>query len=351
MFSKDDTNRIKGIAILLLLFHHLFYSTSRIESNGVEFIYIDQNAVQGLAVLCRVCVWIFLFLSAYGLTYQFIYKKNISITKFIWQKWISLMLPFIFIYVCIAVIYSILVDNILSFYDNSILYLLLDMFGWADFFGTPMLLGAWWYMCIAQILIFMLPLFVFLCEKLEWIAIPACFILLQFINGGIQSNYGGAYANYLMAVVSGVLFAQKGILDSWKKKDRRLVEKVLQNCVVLILILAALTIKERIKSEDTYYLGGVLCAGAVIGISYIYCNFKTRGICAEILKFLGKHSGNIFMIHAFFYTYFPITVYWSHNFIVSWLCLILLGILSSYFVEIFKKVIHYNIIIQKLKNI
>lgn len=51
MFSKDDTNRIKGIAILLLLFHHLFYSASRIESNGVEFIYIDQKCGTGIGCI------------------------------------------------------------------------------------------------------------------------------------------------------------------------------------------------------------------------------------------------------------------------------------------------------------
>lgn len=37
MFKRIDTLKVKGIAISLLLFHHLFYSTARIEANGVVF--------------------------------------------------------------------------------------------------------------------------------------------------------------------------------------------------------------------------------------------------------------------------------------------------------------------------
>ena len=40
-------------------------------------------------------------------------------------------------------------------YEN-IVHMFLDFMGWADFFGTPTLTGVWWYMCFAQILIWVI---------------------------------------------------------------------------------------------------------------------------------------------------------------------------------------------------
>lgn len=78
MFSKNETLKAKGIAILLLLFHHLFYDSERIEQSGVQFLIFQQDIVQQIAVAARICVWIFVFLSAYGLTYQYVNRKEDS---------------------------------------------------------------------------------------------------------------------------------------------------------------------------------------------------------------------------------------------------------------------------------
>lgn len=45
MFSKNETLKAKGIAILLLLFHHLFYNFGRIEESGVQFLILQQDIV------------------------------------------------------------------------------------------------------------------------------------------------------------------------------------------------------------------------------------------------------------------------------------------------------------------
>ena len=58
--SKQDTTAIKGIAICLMLWHHLFLRT-------VEF----GNVAHYLAQVFKVCVALFLFVSGYGLTKQY----------------------------------------------------------------------------------------------------------------------------------------------------------------------------------------------------------------------------------------------------------------------------------------
>ncbi len=55
-----DTSIIKGLAICAMLWHHLFYEHP-------EY----GNTVFQLALLCKVCVSLFLMLSGYGLTMQY----------------------------------------------------------------------------------------------------------------------------------------------------------------------------------------------------------------------------------------------------------------------------------------
>ena len=69
--SKDNTLALKGIAIVAMLLHHLFYTHSEY---GVS--------VQQIGLIGKVCVALFLFLSGYGLTIQYGKQQaNVNITK------------------------------------------------------------------------------------------------------------------------------------------------------------------------------------------------------------------------------------------------------------------------------
>ena len=66
MFTKEDTNKIKGIAVLMLIFHHLYLvddDISYLAERSFSFSVIDLPIT---AVCFRICVYIFCFLSAYG---------------------------------------------------------------------------------------------------------------------------------------------------------------------------------------------------------------------------------------------------------------------------------------------
>ncbi len=71
MFTKEKTNTCKGIAILLLIFHHLFRSEEAIIPHDMCFFVLPHNIVPGIASCARVCVYMFVFLSAYGLMYKY----------------------------------------------------------------------------------------------------------------------------------------------------------------------------------------------------------------------------------------------------------------------------------------
>ena len=68
IFDIRQTNIAKGFAILLLMWHHLFFNSPK-NNNAFETILIFQDIPIEcyIARFCKVCVSIFLFLSGYGL--------------------------------------------------------------------------------------------------------------------------------------------------------------------------------------------------------------------------------------------------------------------------------------------
>ena len=63
--SLNDTMLLKGVALLLLLAHHLFYQG--IGYNDVH-LYGNHYLVKEIGIISKLCVAIFVFLSGYGLT-------------------------------------------------------------------------------------------------------------------------------------------------------------------------------------------------------------------------------------------------------------------------------------------
>lgn len=61
--SIQDSNVLKGVAILIMLWHHLFL---RPEYNDI--VIHGHSIAQEIAIMCKVCVAIFVFVSGYGLT-------------------------------------------------------------------------------------------------------------------------------------------------------------------------------------------------------------------------------------------------------------------------------------------
>lgn len=63
MFTKEDTNKVKGIAIMLLLFHHTI-NASVFEIYGLRS-FLPLKWVVIIASQARCCVWIFIRSSRY----------------------------------------------------------------------------------------------------------------------------------------------------------------------------------------------------------------------------------------------------------------------------------------------
>lgn len=352
MFNKNETIKVKGVAVLLLMFHHLFYNANQVEQSGMKFLLLSEDKVQPIAVAARICVWIFAFLSAYGLTYS--YNKNKekeTCLQFIVKHWLSLMKTYWIAYVCVFISYMIVVGNPMQVYENSFKRMLLDFMGWGNFFQTPMLINVWWYMCFAQILIIVIPLVDVYCEKFGMGGFVLGFFILQYLPEGITSIYSGKYSIYFLVIILGTICAKNQVLDKILQKSDKGYIKAMGKAIALICaVIVLLMFKYKIREIDQWQISSALSAISTLFIVIIVSKYIRGQILVKGISFLGKHSGNIFMIHAFFYTYCQGVVYWSRNALLSYITLVCLSLLLSIVIEFIKKFLQYNELIEKMSQ-
>ncbi len=337
MFTKEKTAACKGCAILLLLFHHLFYSEKRFAASGMSFMVVPYHPVQIIGVAFRICVWMFVFISAYGLTLSYERADSRSRNRFPIVRWVSLIGQFLPAFLVMCVLMSLAGVDIWLKLKASVVNVALDAFALSDFFGTPTLCGVWWYMCLAQVIVIMIPLACLYCDHIP--VLPGMllgYVLIQFTGEGIQSASGGEYLNYMLCVILGCYAAKQQLFDTAGAifSDAKTVRWLqLIGLTVGLVVLHAVIYK--LKPIDVWHIRSLMQAVAAFGMCLLVAlaSDEVPQALTKAFQLLGKHSGNIFLIHAFFYTYTPRLVYWSGMPIVSYLSLLALGLVSSYVLE------------------
>ena len=75
-FDKYNSQAMKGIAIVIMLFHHMYLSQDRFEGLNVVFTPFSADRIMYLCRTFKICVPIYAFISGYGLYLS--YRKNNS---------------------------------------------------------------------------------------------------------------------------------------------------------------------------------------------------------------------------------------------------------------------------------
>lgn len=133
--------------------HHLFYSSNTQGMDVVEFWLLPEEIWIHIAQLCKVCVNIFVFLTAYSFAIQDKHG-NINLKR----RYQKLMFGFgvIFINSQIISYFTERTREVVYGYDlwDRVLYSIIDMSGLSYAFGTPTYNATWWYMSLAIMWIF-----------------------------------------------------------------------------------------------------------------------------------------------------------------------------------------------------
>lgn len=169
-FTKEDSVKVKGIAIILMLIHHCFLNADRYKGQEVIFAPFSEAVWNEWGLYFKICVALFVFTSAYGLTISF---KNVNsdfnmprekVVRIITARYIKLISAYMFVFIMLQ-LYSLVMQKgryayIYGSKPTGIIYMLIDMLGLADIIGTPTFIATFWYMGFAQTIIFGMPLFI-----------------------------------------------------------------------------------------------------------------------------------------------------------------------------------------------
>ncbi len=376
IFSKTDTLAIKGIAILLLLNHHNFLSADRFDNYNVSFFPFSEQSVVSFSVAGKICVSIFAFLSAYGLTLSL--KKYGGETTlragqyrdYLAPRLIKLMWGFWFAFVFCAVACAFISPQHFSVYSTSagkygimrgFTNAVIDFFGLAFLFDSPTLNGTWWYMTLAIFIVIIVPLMAACCKKFGTLAavlitlfVPRLIVLGTDFSVGGQSNV----LRYMFVVLLGVLFAQNDILALLKEfsvTKNRVLNKVIKFVVATAILALFYVLRGACDpiSGYTYELrDGII---PVFVLYYCYEFIIDIPVIRQVLLFIGKYSMDIFLTHSFIRNYlFADFTYSFKNWLLIDLVLLLDSLAVAIAMHFIKKFTRYDrllsVVLKKVSN-
>lgn len=365
-FTKEHTMQMKGIAIIILLFHHCFLNAQRwatvpyeklATTKGwgyypISFTPFSSHTIQYLASFSKICVAMFVFMTGYGMWVSYeSQKKKTTMSNYIKKRMVTLMTGFLIIFV-VTEILAIPTGRFIEVYGHdfrSVVYMIIDALGLAKLLGTPLFCLTWWYMSLAIVLIMIFPFVHSIMEKYQWVVVVASIIVPRACGFGQSTDL----FRYLLAYTLGMYFAQHDLLVRIKEKFME--QNVAGKLLSLIVSLIGLAV--IIKCRQNAWIGWKyldfwdgFAAMYMIVISYIYIlngKWIVKG-----LGFLGKHSMNIFLIHSFYRDVFFHE--FTYSFYYAWLDYIVLmaiSLVTSIVLEWFKKLIRYEKFIEWVKRL
>lgn len=365
-FTKEHTMQMKGIAIIILLFHHCFLNAQRwatvpyeklATTKGwgyypISFAPFSSHTIQYLASFSKICVAMFVFMTGYGMWVSYeSQKKKTTMSNYIKKRMVTLMAGFLIIFV-VTEILAIPTGRFIEVYGHdfrSVVYMIIDALGLAKLLGTPLFCLTWWYMSLAIVLIMIFPFVHSIMGKYQWVVVVASIIVPRACGFGQSTDL----FRYLLAYTLGMYFAQHDLLARIKEKfmEQNVVGKLLS------LIVSLIGLAVIIKCRQNAWIGWKyldfwdgFAAMYVIVLSYIYIlngKWIVKG-----LGFLGKHSMNIFLIHSFYRDVFFHE--FTYSFYYAWLDYIVLmaiSLVTSIVLEWFKKLIRYEKFIDWVKRL
>jgi hypothetical protein len=284
--SINKSNYLKGIAIILMLIHHLFAYPSRISPDIPVYHIVNSVDIEMFVGLFgKICVSMFLFLSGYG----FSLKKEVTF-KYIWGKLKNLYISYwivLFIFVPIGIIFFPGERYSLSpslFFENLI--------GIKSTYNSE-----WWFFKLYVLYVLSLPLL----SRLNTYPLLGLLVLAAVCGKGLQ-HFAWApevlieYCTWLLPFGFGMVFgrSQKMPPNSW------LVKLIATLSRTHPLILLMVTVAVFIVAHNP----GLLLVTPLFIIALMNTAEGLGSGVNRVVGELGKHSMYMWLTHSFYCYYF-----------------------------------------------
>ena len=335
---KKDTTAIKGIAILLMLWHHLFLSSAEYGAWA--------NFFAGIA---KLCVALFLFVSGYGLTKQYSkvekpYFKNT--VKFLALRYLKFFLPYWFCFAVIVAIGNAFGYGLADAYPpsrNVLKCFLLDVFGQM---GYASYIPTWWFNKMILQLYLVFPL-LYLVVRNRYVALVALAAIAVMQPNALRlpGNIFFVVEGGLPAFFVGMMMAKHQWLPQPDGKATRIVAGVI--AVVLCFGLAVWH-----QSGLGVYYTILIRAAMAVSVAYLFSLSSSQ---FAPLQYVGQLATTMYLLHTLFLKLIPDVVYAPRYPILIFLWFLALSLAGAVLIGYLQKWIRYDklqaFILDKVKRI
>ena len=322
-FNKEESMIVKGIAIILMIIHHLFAFPDRIvaPSYYMSIPVLGNNIAYYLGVFGRICVAIYLFISGYGLYLKYSKQNNFEwiidkVKNFLINYWLVIFLVFIPLGV------------ILKEYELNIKELILNLTCIKISY-----ISSWWFVRIYFELLILFPILIkvvdnnLLSSSVKGILAPVIFTVLRqninIINNPII-NIVFEIITYMPLFMIGVIFAKFDIFQ----KINELMNKYKINNIISNLSILLIVFVSRCITSNVFYLDLIYVPIFIYVVINIISLINTKTL-VNLFLFLGVNSTNLWLIHDIFLEkYFQSVVYYPRVsiLILAWILILILPI-------------------------
>lgn len=292
-FSKEDSLFLKGVAILMMLFLHLFHGEPWISMSNPQ-IYVNNESLVQLLSFASNPVYVFIFISGYGLYLSYRNGRNNNlkrVAKLYLKYWLTLM-----IFVPIGLI-MVGVDK----YPGDIVIIFKNITAWQTTYN-----GTLWFIFPYMLLSFSSSFLFKIYDKSKWYIIFLVTSIIHLVCICIVSLYGDfLYVNQLAYIPEhffellfpftlGMLTAKFFTINQYLKKSLKWLGYIL--IVVIVACIIYLRNYQGISALFYPYYITALC------ILLVYV--EKNNYVSLVLRELGKKSTSMWFIHAYICWYF-----------------------------------------------
>ena len=321
--TKSDTRQLKGLAILMMLWLHLFSNEETVQQLDYWLMYVNgQPLVYSLTRIASACVPIYIFLGGYGLAATWKADSRLQGGR----RALALMANFWLVFL-VFVPLGCYVNP--ERYPGDGLTLLLNATAVSYSYN-----GAWW---------FLLPYVL--------TTLSAAYIIRHSMEGSKRQNAAWACGLGVLYIAVYLLTTLITITDVWPFPG---VLTLLNFLSILFLFgMGVLAVKygwirrltSRLACRPQWEIAGwllLLCllkmlagASSLLGVPFILLFIPLLLVLRwpqwlhGTLAFLGRHSTNIWLIHYFYYYIWGNQIYALRYPIVIFLCLVVASLACS----------------------
>lgn len=256
------------------------------------------------------------------------------------RRYIKLEMNFLFVYICV-VLTSFLGINLVDTYGEGahfFVYGIVDAMGLATLFNTPTINPTWWYMSLAVLLVFAVPVLIWLYEKFGVIST----ILTLLLPYALRITDASFFAKYIGMAAVGVWFAKENILEKCKSRIFLKSETItiyIKLFMVIFMMRIFCVIRFNVETfiEPMNYLIALVC------IYFCYDFIADIKVFSTIFECIGRYSMNIFLVHTVFYARYLMEFIYSFKYSVLVVGITLLvSLAASVLIEKLKTFLRYD---------